>query len=241
MQHTHSTLRHILEMLMHTCTLLPPLDKLILSPVRSLAALAGKRLLNDRYGYNVTAGTGNLQREYIGARVCVGTWKRVTVVTQHMEHEYFNIWSNKIAVTPHCVMFFLSTLPLRPSWSLSLCGARSLVLRAKYTCHLCTSCNEAPLHTLKELTKPFPVNISYSSNLFITSSFSPCPPPSLISFLSLSLSLASPVSPANQHSLFPLALVAPPSSCWANLMSVFISLTPRHFSLLLQADTWPEW
>ena len=70
MQHTHSTLRHILEMLMHTCTLLPPLDKLILSPVRSLAALAGKRLLNDRYGYNVTAGTGNLQREYIGARVC---------------------------------------------------------------------------------------------------------------------------------------------------------------------------
>lgn len=87
--------------------------------------------------------------------VCVGTWKRVTVVTQHMEHEYFNIWSNKIAVTPHCVMFFLSTLPLRPSWSLSFCGARSLVLRAKYTCHLCTSCNEALLHTFKKLTKPF--------------------------------------------------------------------------------------
>lgn len=228
-------------MLMHTCTLLPPLDKLILTPVRSLAALAGKRLPNDRYGYNATAGTGNLQCEYIVC-VCVGTWKRVTVVTQHMEHEYFNIWSNKIAVTPHCVMFFLSTLPLRPSWSLSFCGARSLVLRAKYTCHLCTSCNEALLHTFKKLTKPFSRKyfIFFQSLHHIIFLTMPTTLTHLLS-LSLSLSLASPVSPANLHSLFPLALSAPPSSCWANLMSVFISLTPRHFSLLLQADTWPEW
>lgn len=49
--------------------------------------------------------------------VCGHTWKGGTDVMQHMDHEYFNISSNKIAVAAHCAVFFLSTLPLRPSSS----------------------------------------------------------------------------------------------------------------------------
>lgn len=139
--------------------------------------------------------------------VCVGTGKRGTVVTQHMEHEYLNILSNKIAVTPQCAVFFLSTSPLWPSSSLSFCSAYSLILRAKYTCHLCSGYNEAPLHTFKKLTEPFPRKYFIFSYLSFTSSFSPCPPPSLISFLAL----ASSVSPANLLLFF----LSPSPFLWA--------------------------
>lgn len=154
-----------------------------------------------------------------------------------MEHEYFNILFNKIAVTPQqCVILSLSTLPLRPSSSLSFCSLILSFSQAEHTRrHLSSTYNESRLRAFKKLTEPFALNISYSSSLSHHRSRWARHP------LPRSRSLAASVSPANPLLYLSLTLSFPLSSRWANLMSVFISLTARHFSLLLQADTWPEW
>lgn len=165
-----------------------------------------------------------------------------TVVTQHMEHEYLNILSNKIAARYTCYAFHIN-FTITTIIIIIIILQSSSHFAGKYTCHLCSSYNEALLHTFKKLTKSFS---STDSHLLYTSSFSPMPT-TLSHLLSLStLLLSSFLSLIFRHarqptSFFPLVLSFPPSSCWANLMSVFISLTARHFSLLLQADTWPEW
>lgn len=80
-QSMHELMKEALRLTQHentTHTHSPPcisfpnlLDKLIVTPVRSLAAVPGKRLLNDRYGYNVTAGTDNPHFVCVRACVCV--------------------------------------------------------------------------------------------------------------------------------------------------------------------------
>lgn len=151
-----------------------------------------------------------------------------------MEHEFFNILFNRIAVTPQCVILSLSTLPLRPSSPLSSFSGAHFAGRI-YSSPLCSSYNEAHLHTFTKLTKPFHLNISYSSTSPSHHRSHRARHPLPLSFARRLRLTRQPASLVLSHPLFPL------SSCWANLMSVFISLTARHFSLLLQADTWPEW
>lgn len=178
------------------------------------------QLFKDRYDDTAAAGTGDPQCDACActlANMKLGWGGVGGHFMQRKAHDYFDIFSNDIAVSPRRVMFFVSSVPLRPSsLSLAFCRARP-PLYGQNILHLHSGYNEALLHTIKTLCEPLPRNISYS---FHPSSASSLPMPTALPRLLLpSPPPTTTTTPRHlrrtrQHtSLFPLALSFPPRSC----------------------------
>lgn len=175
-----------------------------------------------------------------------------------MEYEYFNILFNKIAVTPQqCVILSLSTLPLRPSSSLSFCSLILSFSQAEHTRrHLSSTYNESRLRAFKKLTEPFALNISYSSTSLShrRSRLTRHPLPRSFS-LSFSRRLRLTRQPASlflSHPLLPSELPLSQSNVCVYLINseaLLITATGRYVAWMVtrwpgQVETWtgmPHW